>query len=272
MSPTAFDDHERLQWAGQATTYHGSLAALCSHPAGPLLDAAGVEAGVRLLDAGTGTGTVAARAGFRGARVVAVDAEFSMLGLARHYAAAATLCQAALPQLSFADGSFDAAVANFVINHLGHPRAAVAELRRVVHPGGRVAVTVWPYPSPPAQQLWNRIFDEAGVERPADLPRLAADKDFPRTREGLADLLDRAGRFTDVRCETLTWIHRTDPDAWWSGPANGLGVPGLLMRRQDPGTLDRIRYHYDRQTAVYRESDGHLALPTAALLASATAG
>ncbi|GAB1691807.1 class I SAM-dependent methyltransferase [Krasilnikovia sp. M28-CT-15] len=266
MTTTPFDDHERSQWAGRATAYQGSFAALCAHPAAALLDSAGVQAGVRLLDVGTGAGTVAALACSRAAQVVAVDAEPSMLELARQQAPAAEIRHAVLPALPFTDDAFDAAVANFVLNHVGDPAAALAELRRVVRPGGRIAVTIWPYPSPPAQQLWNTIFDAAGVERPTDLPRLAPDKDFPRTPDGLSELLHRTG-LTDIRCETITWTHRTDPESWWNGPANGIGAPGALMQRQDPSTIDRIRYHYDQHTATYRTPDGQLALPTAALLA-----
>jgi 2-polyprenyl-3-methyl-5-hydroxy-6-metoxy-1,4-benzoquinol methylase len=141
---TVFDEHERLQWRGAGRAYHGSFARLCAHPAPTLLDAAGVEPGVRVLDVGTGTGTVAALACSRGAEVVAVDAEPSMVELAGHQAPAAEIRLATLPHLPFADSSFDAAVANFVLNHVGDP--AAAELHRMVCPGGRIAVTIWPAP------------------------------------------------------------------------------------------------------------------------------
>lgn len=265
---TGFDAHERSRWSGRAAAYHGSFATLCTYPAEVLLDAAGVEAGIRLLDAGTGPGTVAALACSRGAAVVAVDAEPGMLDLARRHVPAAEVRHAVLPDLPFTDGCFDAAVANFVINHVGDPAAALTELQRVVRSGGRIAVTIWPYPAPPAQQLWGQIFDAADVERPTTMPKLAADKDFPRTAEGLSSLLRHVG-LTDVRCDTLTWTHRTDPEDWWSGPANGIGTPGLLMECQSPSTIGRIRHQYDRLTAAYRGSDGLLALSTAALLASA---
>jgi len=268
---TAFDDHERSQWAGRAAAYRDSFAALCAHPAEALLDAADVKAGDRVLDVGTGTGTVAALACDRGGRVVAVDAEPSMLELTRRRLPDVEVRRATLPRLPFPDGAFDAAVANFVINHVGDPAAAVGELRRVVRPGGRVAVTIWPYPPPPAQQLWATIFDAAGVERPADLPRLTPDRDFARTCDGLSGLLRRAG-LSRVRCGTIAWIHRTDPESWWTGPAAGIGSPGLVMQRQDARTLDRIRQHYDRLTSAYRDAGGHLALPAAALLAAAAVG
>jgi SAM-dependent methyltransferase len=265
---TAFDDHERRRWAGRAAAYERSFAPLCAHPAAALLDAAGVGAGMRVLDAGTGTGTVAALACAGGADVVAVDAEPSMLDVVRRRVPAADVRHAALPDLPFADGHFDAAVANFVVNHVGDPAAAVAELGRVVRPGGRVAVTIWPFPAPPAQRLWGRIFDAAGAERLATMPAVAAAKDFARTAEGLSALLRTVG-LTDVHCDALTWTHRTDPDDWWSGPANGIATPGLVMEHQPAGALVRIRQQYDRLTAAYRGDDGLLELPAAALLASA---
>lgn len=217
---TVFDDHERLQWRGAAEAYRGSFALLCTHPAPALLDAAGVRAGTQVLDVGTGPGTVAALACSRDAQVVAVDAEPSMVELAGRQVPAAEIRLATLPHLPFADATFDAVVANFVLNHVGDPAAAAAELRRVVRPGGRVAVTIWPFPAPPAQQLWGRIFDAAGVGSPAGTPRVAPDRDFARTPDGLVRLLRGAG-LTATRCETLAWTHRTDPEAWWSGPASG---------------------------------------------------
>ncbi|WP_422740416.1 class I SAM-dependent methyltransferase [Micromonospora sp. WMMD729] len=270
MATTAFDEHERRRWAGRAAAFDGSFALLCAHPARSLLDAAGVGVGSRLLDVGTGSGTVAALACARGACVVAVDAEPSMVDLARRRLPdAAQVRLAALPRLPFDTGRFDAAVANFVINHVGDPAAAITELRRVVRSAGRIAVTTWPHPPPQAQRLWGEVFAAAGVAPAAPVPTVDPDRNFPRTVQGLAGLLDAAG-LADVRCATITWVHRTDPEAWWSGPANGISGPGLVMEAQPPAVLARIRAAYDELTAAYRGADGLLALPTAALLASAS--
>ncbi|HEX7745791.1 MAG TPA: class I SAM-dependent methyltransferase [Micromonosporaceae bacterium] len=187
MATTTFDDHERSQWAGRAEAYQRSFAGLCAYPAEALLDAAGVQAGLRVLDVGTGPGTVAGLACARGADVVAVDAEPSMVRVARQrISAAVEVRHAVLPHLPFADGSFDAAVANFVINHVGDPAAALVELRRVVRRSGRVAVTTWPYPQPPLQRLWGEILAAAGVESATAAPRLEAEKDSARTTDGLS--------------------------------------------------------------------------------------
>ena len=173
-----------------------------------------------------------------------------------------------LPDLPFQAGYFDAVVANFVINHVGDPAAAVAGLSRVVRPGGRVAVTIWPHPQPPMQRLLLDAFESSGAQRPPSVPQVAADKNFARTPDGLFGLLRQAG-FGEVHCSTINWVHRIDPDDWWAGPAGGPGSLGVLMKDQPPAVVDRIRSEYDQLAAGYRGADGMLALPTAALLASA---
>jgi SAM-dependent methyltransferase len=261
----SFDDYERAMWAGQADVYQESVAALCAGTAAALLDAARVTAGKRLLDVGTGSGNVAALAVERGAETTGVDAEPSMVELAGRRVPGATFRRAVLPDLPFTDATFDAAVANFVINHVGAPAAALAGMRRVVRPGGRVAVTVWPQPLPEAQRLWDEIFDAAGVVRPADLPRLAPEHDFGRTTSGVEGLLKTAG-LEPAECRTVTWTQHISAEAWWNWPAAGIGMKGHLLRRQTPETIARIRAEYDSRTAPYRSPDGTLALPTAAVL------
>ncbi|MEV4813844.1 class I SAM-dependent methyltransferase [Micromonospora avicenniae] len=264
---TRFDDREREQWAGRAEAYARSFGRLCAYPAQALLDAADVTGGARVLDGGTGPGTVAALATARGATVTAVDAEASMIATARTARAASHFTQAALPLLPFPAGVFDAAVANFVINHVGDPRAAVSELRRVVRPGGHVAITIWPYPQPPLQRLWRQAYEAAGGPPRPDLPQVAAGRNFDRTPEGLTGLLRGAG-LEPARCETLSWVHRTDPQDWWAGPEAGLGQLGLLLHGASADLRRRARDAYDRLTDRYRGPDGLLGLPTAALVAA----
>ena len=83
-----FDAYERRLWAGRAAAYERGFARLTAHTAGALLDAAGVEAGTRVLDVGTGpgvvAGTAAGTAAARRAQVTAVDAEPSMAEATAH--------------------------------------------------------------------------------------------------------------------------------------------------------------------------------------------
>lgn len=265
----AFDTAERTMWSGRAHAYAASFGRLCAHPVERLLDAAEIETGTYVLDVGTGTGTAALAALARGARVSAVDADAGMAVVAR--AAGVDARVAALPQLPFPDGEFDAVVGNFVINHVGRPRAALTELRRVLKPGGRIALTLWGARRGAGQELFGRAFAAAGAVIPADLPRLDPAEDFARTADGFAELLREAG-FTDAGAVELEWEHRTTLDEWWGGPAAGVATAGLVVASQDAGTVVEIRREYERLAAEFAAGGHELALPHIAVLACGRAG
>ncbi|MGW4380450.1 class I SAM-dependent methyltransferase [Kitasatospora sp. NPDC004531] len=264
----AFDALERRIWARSTEAYGASVGRLCAHPVPALLDAAGVRPGSAVLDVGTGTGTAAAGACARGARVTAVDAEPGMLAEARRAAPGAAVRAATLPELPFGDGEFDAVVGNFVLGHVGRVGAAIAELRRVLRPGGRLALTAWAAPAPPGQSLLARAFEAAGAVRPADLPSppaaLAAVTDPDGFRALLAD-----GGFAEARGRVLRWEHRTSAEAWWGGPGGGVAFLGELLRRQSPQVRASVRREFDRLAREFACADGELALPHAAVLVSA---
>ncbi|MFJ9743015.1 class I SAM-dependent methyltransferase [Streptomyces sp. NPDC101166] len=264
---TTFDKCERLIWAGRGTSYAASYAKLCAHPVPLLLDAVAAGPGARLLDVGTGPGTVAAAACARAARVTAVDAEPSMIELAERAAPTARVRVAALPELPFADGEFDAVVANFVLNHVGRPQVALEELRRVLKPGGRIALTIWAAPPAPGQALLGRAIQAAGAQRPPHLPTgLAAEDDFRRDESGLADLLT-AAELREADCETLRWDHRTSVDEWWSGPASGVAFGGQMVQSQTPEVRAEIKRYFELFASEFTDDTGGLTLPHAALLA-----
>jgi uncharacterized protein (TIRG00374 family) len=109
---------------------------------------AGVAAGKRVLDIGTGTGNLALTCLGRGATVVGVDPSERMLSLAREKAhrlkpahrERATFLQAADPFVNVAhpDASFDAVVSSYAFHHVPrrHQPGAVREMVRVLRPGG----------------------------------------------------------------------------------------------------------------------------------------
>ena len=210
----AFDTAERAMWAGRADAYAASFARLCAYPVPDLLDAAQVVAGTYVLDAGTGTGTDALAALARGARVRAVDADAGMVAAAR--AAGVDASIAVLPELPFPDGEFDVVLGNFVVNHVGRPRAALAELRRVLKPGGRLAVVTF---HSLEDRMVKRFLRERSGGMPGGsrhLPELIVNhkpsfEDVGRAvRAGEAEI----ARNPRARSATLRTARRTSAAAW----------------------------------------------------------
>jgi len=267
------------EWAGIAAPYDRSFGALCACAVPELLaelEAGGLHArsarvDQRLLDVGTGTGSVAIAAASAGWQVDAFDAEQSMIDFAaqRPDAAGIRFTVAELPHLPYPDSAFDAVAANFAINHVDHPRKGLAELRRVLKPGGRLAATVWPWGAPSATAvLWREIQDETGAYPPPG-NRLPAASDFERSEAGLAALLTDGG-FTDVRARRLEFEWAVDADDLWSGVEAGIALIGYAYRAADASTRRRMREAYDARTPALTGADGLLHFPQAAVLASGT--
>ena len=113
-------------------------------------DRLGVRPGERLLDLGCGAGRHAFEAVKRGADVVALDADGSEIKhvalmfdeLAPEETGAGAAVQGDAFNLPFPDGAFDRVIAAEVLEHLPADRSAIAELTRVLRPGGTMAVTV----------------------------------------------------------------------------------------------------------------------------------
>jgi len=117
-------------------------------------DRLGVAAGELVLDMGCGAGRHAFEAFRRGARVVALDADYDeLIEVPRFYAAMVAEGEAPVRglgaavngdamRLPFPDHTFDRVIASEVLEHLVDDETALAELTRVLRPGGSIAVTV----------------------------------------------------------------------------------------------------------------------------------
>lgn len=256
----------RDKWVGRAQAYAETFAGQCAHTVEPMLDALGAGPGTRLLDVGTGAGAIAAAALRRGADVTASDPEPDMLALAADAAPTATLVRAALPRLPFPDRTFDLVSANFVVNHVPDPRAAVAELARVLALGGRVGLSVWPSTSMPLRAIFADTIVESGVRVPSSVAPLPPALDFPRTPDGLAGLLGDAGLRIE-RAWVQEFVHLVDQELWWSGVERGVADTGQVFLAQAAPGRAAMAAAYRRLSAAHLGADGLLHLAGAAVVA-----
>lgn len=148
-----------------------------------------------VLNAGAGAGSLTLRLVEQGLRVTSVDASAELCGWVRARLGTAQednpVLHGDLERLDLPDAAFDAAVCAEVLEHLDDDAAAVAELHRVLRPGGLLVVTV---PANPYRYDWTDRW--AGHRRRYTVP-------------GLAGLLEDAG-FTSVEV------------AGWGFPLTGL--------------------------------------------------
>lgn len=146
--PDSFREFERSGWNSVSEGYEAVFGPLTAQSVAVTLDAASVIGGCRVLDVCTGHGVLALAATDRRAKVSAVDFAEAMVAAARRNAPTVDCRQGDAQDLPYPDNTFDAVVCGYGILHVPEPDRALAEMRRVLRPGGRVAISVWERPSP----------------------------------------------------------------------------------------------------------------------------
>jgi SAM-dependent methyltransferase len=182
-----------------------------------------VEAGARrILDIGTGTGTlpIAALRRWPTVEVVGIDASSEMAAAARREVDRHTgpddrrrfeVRTSFADDLPFGDGEFDAAVSSFVLQLVPSRHRVLREARRVVRRGGRLAHVTWVVGSRPFEpdRVLDEVLDEAGIgPREPEGPR----GDYESV-EAAAAGLRRAG-FRDVVAEAAELAHPFDVEGY----------------------------------------------------------
>lgn len=277
FDPRRFKQMERAGFNRIAERY-AEGAHLRADLAAALLDAAALTPGLAVLDLASGPGLLARDAADRvqpGGWVLASDIAEAMLAAGARRAAAegraATLGFAAADaeHLCLPDAAFDRVLAGLALFMFPHPERALAEMHRVLRPGGRVVLSVWgPREAVPliarAQDCIARLLPAPKVARPSVFRFGDAAT--------LSDALQAAG-FSDVRIEPCRFgCHFADAEAYWQAFLDLAGGAAEALARLPAPTQLALREAVAADLEAHRhaDSDGYTVEATA-LVASARA-
>ena len=198
-----------------------------SRPLAPLFaDLADVGPGLHALDVGCGTGALTSELVRRlGADHVAGTDPSPMLQTARAQLPSVDLRAGSAEALPFGDDSFDVVLAQLVLHFVSDPEQAVAEMRRVALPGGRVATCVW---DEGGGMRMISAFVDALADSEIAFPEWM--RRWPLGRAGEQSALLAEAGLEQVREETLTVRTRYESvDELWDSFLGGAGPVGAHL-------------------------------------------
>ena len=261
-----FREVELDGWRRLAAGYAQQLAHLMSQAIEPLLDAAGVAAGMHVLDLCCGPGHASGAIRRRSAVPLGVDFAPEMVALAQQKWPGLAFDVGDAENLAQPDRSCDAVVMNFGLLHLARPEAALRHIARVLKPGGRFAFTVW---ATPADSVGHRIMlgalnahgtMEVGLPAGPPLFRFADPQECATLFAG-AGLADMTFGKLQLRLDVPA------PDGLFEAYTAGAVRIAIILARQSPEALVKIRAAARAACAEY-ERDGMLGIPMTAMLVS----
>ena len=249
---------QRYGWDLAAADYEPLWQAQLAGTQQALLADAALAPGERVLDVACGTGLVgfaAARAVGAGGRVVGVDLSGAMVDAANRralerQASNVSFARMDAEQLDLPDAGFDVVLCALGLMYLPEPERALREMRRVLRPGGRLAVAVW---GERARCGWAALFGIVDAEVASEVCPL-----FFRLgqRDALARACAEAG-FVGVDQRRinapLAWA---DADAACDAAFAG-GPVALAWSRFDGVVRARVRARYLEAIAPWRHASGY---------------
>lgn len=246
-----------------------------------LADRAGLKTGQRVLDVGTGVGepavTAARRVGADG-YVLGVDLAERMIDEGRKRVARLGLPQVDLQvgdaaRLDLAPATFDAVLSRWTLMLMEDLRQTLADLRRLLRPGGRLAAALWGHPH--RVPLISTTFEAAMpfMAEAAPGPPPSACHLWPHGAPALARLARQAG-FADVHTEVAAVVFEFDsPEQYTRFITRVAGPVRLLLDRlaeRNPKSVEQILAAVTVRAARLRGPDGRLRLVNENLVLSGT--
>ncbi len=271
FTPETYTEYSRDAWNQVADRYGVHLGNFDAvNPS--LLEAAGLQPGQRVLDLCTGPGEPAlslAPALQPGGEVVGVDLSPAMVEAARNRARKVKASNVRFEvmnaeDLSFDDASFDAAVHRFGPQLLGRPARSLAEVLRVLRPGGRYAAALWAAPGdrvPFIHVVMEPLLHHAEPDETGYVPspyELGAPGE-------LAELLEDVG-FTDVEEHEVTLeMRHPSVSAYLDAILHGTPVGGSL-EEEGEDVREAVLQEARRNLQRWIREDGEVVTPATVMV------
>jgi SAM-dependent methyltransferase len=224
-----------------------------------LITYADVQVGERALDVGCGPGSLTEALGelVGPEHVAAVDPSEPFAAAAADRVPAADVRVGAAESLPWPDDAFDVALSQLVVNFMSDADAGVAEMRRVVRPGGTVASCTWDYSG---GMTMLRIFWDAALALDPGAWDEARNMRYQDV-DSLRELWLRTGLGAVETDALVVEASYRDFDDYWEPFTGGVGPAGAYCLSLDP----------DRRAALREECRRRLGVPDGAFTLSATA-
>jgi SAM-dependent methyltransferase len=228
----------RVTFVVEAESYDRFMGRYSAPLAPALADFAGIGAGMRVLDVGSGPGALTSELVRRvGAEsVAAVDPSPPFVAATRERYPGVDVHEAPAEKLPFENAIFDAALAQLVVHFMSDPVAGIREMARVTRAGGTAAACVWDLAGDraPISTLWT-------AARELD-PDVSDESLRAGAREGhLEELFAEAG-LGDVEGTLLTvTVEHETFDEWWEPFTFGVGPAGGYTAGLGPEPRERLR-------------------------------
>jgi SAM-dependent methyltransferase len=235
-----------------AWVHFAPMQAITIAAAPRLVEHARIRPGTRVLDVGCGTGVAAITAAHAGAQVTGLDLTPELLAVARDNARTADVAvdwhEGDVESMPFATAAFDVVVSQFGHMFAPRPEVAIAEMLRVLKPGGTIAFSTWP-----PELLVGRTSALAARYAPppapgATPPSLWGDPQVICERLGPPAVRDIVFDRATISVPALSVGHFRELIERGAGPLVKL-VESL--RVTDPQKLAAFRREYDALTAEY---------------------
>jgi len=263
--PQQFSAFELAGWDSNISGYDSAFGAVARQTVGPMLDAALVSRGMRVLDVCCGPGMLSAGALDRGAESVGLDFSAEAVELARKLVPKGHFERGDAQALPFPTGHFDAVLCGYGLMHLPEPAAALREILRVLRPGSRAALSVWDATGFGFGLVYEAVRARGSMD--FTLPHGPDFFQFGSPERMLAALAEAGFGETEAHSFHQDW-RVANADRYIESILTGTVRARAVLAAQSGAAMEGVRSYIADYLTRFRAAAGELIVPMPAIIGS----